>query len=91
MAKKSRKSKPAKHARPVKVKKMLRQDDSRWAADKKYERKMHDFLEAWRAHLREELRLHQELLKSSSKASLDKHVARAAAHHAAFVKKLNNL
>jgi CYTH domain-containing protein len=88
MAKKFRKPKPV---RVAKVKKMLRQDDSRWAVDKKYERKMHVFLDAWRAHLREELRLHQELLKSKNQKTLDMHVARAAAHHAAFVKKLNNL
>jgi hypothetical protein len=92
MAKKS-KSKSRQPARSTAAsrKALLRADDKRWAADKKFERKMHDFLDAWRSHLREELKLHQELLKAKDKKRLDAHVKKAAKHHSTFVKKLNKL
>lgn len=87
MAKKSKRVASKRSSRAA----LLKADDQRWSADKKFERKMHDFLDAWRSHLREELKLHQELLVTKDKARIDAHVKRAAKHHADFVARLNSL
>lgn len=51
-------------------------------------RKFHDFLDAWKTHVEEELAMHKKL---SSKSDLKKHVADTLKIHEKFLKKIDQL
>lgn len=53
------------------------------------EKRMHNFMDAWKRHIHEEIRIHKQLLEG--KHGFDKHLDETIAIHAKFLKELQKI
>ena len=57
--------------------------------ERELERRFHDFMDEWRAHIKEEIAVHDALLRG--KRSFDEHLADTRRIHEKFLKRLKKL
>ncbi len=53
------------------------------------EKRLHNFMDAWKRHIHEEIRIHKQLLEG--KHGFDKHLDETIAIHAKFLKELQKI